>query len=78
MATKTARFWADDNGMICCEDHAGMYLTHCIEAQPKARVHRTPRGTYELMTKQDVIDFQAFIDARLGGGSICEICRDQK
>lgn len=77
MTTTTTTYWCDDNGTVYCEDHAGNYLRCAIKNNPAAREHHTPLGTWERMTAQDVVDFQAFIDARLGGGSVCEQCRDR-
>lgn len=75
--TKTARYWANDNGAICCEKHAGAYLTYAIEEHPNAKEHHTPLGTYELMTDEEVTDFENFINEEIGGRSICETCRYQ-
>lgn len=77
MSTTTVRYWTDDNGAITCEAHAGNYLTCGIAASPKATEHHTPLGTFELLTDDEVVEFQAFLDERLGGGSPCETCRDR-
>lgn len=70
MTTKTTtRYWANDNGAVCCEAHAGCYLQSEIEARPRAKSHRTPLGTYELLDSLDV----AVLNAEFG--EVCETCR---
>lgn len=72
MATTTAtRFWVNDNGAICCEEHAGMYLTYAIKDRPNAKVHETPLGTYELMTDEEIHEFLQYTE----GKPVCETCR---
>lgn len=72
MTTTTARFWANDNGAICCQDHAGHYLSSAISARPRAKTHRTPLGTYELLNNLEV----TFLSTEYG--EICENCRSAR
>lgn len=69
ITTIKSKYWSDDNGAICCETHAGAYLTASIGAKPKAKSHRTPLGTYELMSEDDVTYFITEC------GEPCETCR---
>lgn len=76
MTTKTSHFWENDNGTIYCEEHAGNYLRCGIKAEPKAKTHHTPLGTWTLMSRQDVTDFEAFLLDHYGREvSCCEGCR---
>lgn len=71
MTTKTTtRYWANDNGSICCDDHAGAYLTAAMEARPRAKAHRTPLGTWEQLTTLEVTFMRADF-----GVELCETCR---
>lgn len=69
--TTSTRHWFNDNGSICCEEHAGSYLTAAIEARPRAKSHRTPLGTWELMPADEVAEFLQYTE----GKPVCETCR---
>ena len=66
--TTTTRHFSDDNGALCCEKHAGAYLTASIKQKPKAKTYKTPLGTYMEVTQDDV----AFFIAEFGYA--CETC----
>lgn len=69
--TYTTRLWANDNGAIVCEEHAGAYLRSAIEARPKARTHKTPLGTNYMMTDAEVAEFMEACEVTV----VCESCR---
>ena len=70
--------WADDNGNMVCENHAGMYLTGAIKQRPKAKSHRTPLGTWELLTAAEVAEMSELLAGMYGeGAAVCESCRFQ-
>ena len=70
----TTQLWCNDNGAICCTEHAGSYLRSAITARPKARTHRTPLGTWEQMTFGDIADFIN----ETGMKVLCETCQDAR
>lgn len=61
--------WTDGGGTILCSPHAGNYLTSAIDARPRARTHRTPLGTWDLMTSEEVAVLRLEF-----GPLICETC----
>lgn len=70
------RYWCDDNGALTCEDHAGSYLRASISASPRKRTHRTPLGTWELLTADEVAEMQTLFDewGITGRTEVCEMC----
>ena len=54
MITTTQRLWVSDNGDVTCDNHAGVYLSSAIKNHSKARVHRTPLGTFASYTIEDI------------------------
>ena len=75
MTTKTRTYWENDNGAIACEEHVGAYMTAEIAANPKAKTHRTPIGTFYRMTAADVADFEALMAQYGDRPECCETCR---
>jgi hypothetical protein len=67
--TTTTRHYENDNGMICCEKHAGVYLTEALAQNPNAEVIDTPADTWYLMHPAEVQDFAHTY------GTPCETCR---
>ena len=63
------RLFVNDNGAICCENHAGQYLKSAITQRPKAKKHKTPIGTFEQLASQDADILSAEF------GELCESCR---
>lgn len=50
MTTNTANtktVWIHDGGTVACATHGGGYLAAAIKANPRKRIHRTPRGSWE-------------------------------
>jgi hypothetical protein len=43
--------------MSLCNEHAGDYLHSAIQSKPNAKTHRTPMGTWERLTDEDVTYF---------------------
>lgn len=54
MTTITTDIYLDDNGRCTCADHAGEYLAASLKANPGAQFHRTPLGTWERFTADDI------------------------
>jgi hypothetical protein len=50
-------YWTNDGGMSLCNEHAGDYLHSAIQSKPNAKTHRTPMGTWERLTDEDVTYF---------------------
>jgi hypothetical protein len=58
--------YLNDNGRCTCADHAGEYLRTSIMEKPNAQFHKTPLGTWEKFSADDI---------RLFGDEInCEEC----
>lgn len=69
------RYWCDDNGMLTCEDHAGSYLRSAITASPRRTSHRTPLGTWELLTADEVTEMRnLFSEYGTNRTEVCEMC----
>ena len=69
------RYWCDDNGALTCENHAGSYLRASISASPRKRTHRTPLGTWELLTDDEVAEMRdLFRESIPGRTEVCEMC----
>ncbi len=62
----TNHLYLDDNGRATCADHAGAYLKTSILSIPDAQFHKTPLGTWERFTADDIRLF--------GDGIDCETC----
>jgi hypothetical protein len=46
--------YLNDNGRCTCPDHAGEYLRKSIEEKPDAQYHKTPLGTWERFSVEDI------------------------
>ena len=75
MKIKTRTYWENDNGAIYCENHLGSYMTAAITANPKARTHHTPLGTWYRLTATEIADFQAYMTEHQSNPECCETCR---
>ena len=67
--TTNITYWFNTTtGEQLCPDHSGAYLTASITAKPKAKSHKTPLGTWKIVSAEDV----AFFTAEYG--NCCEQC----
>lgn len=62
--------WSNDNGEISCAEHGGSYLRSAIAARPRSRAHRTPLGTWERLTREDLAELERMVGRPIG----CETC----
>lgn len=62
----TDHLYIHDDGRCTCAKHAGAELATSIKYNPTAQFHRTPRGTWERFTVNDIRLFCTDID--------CEEC----
>ena len=71
MSTKTASLYINDNGMVCCIDHAGSYLSSEYRHAPERDLYRTPLGSWERIDDTFVDEWVAIV----GATPKCEMCR---
>lgn len=45
------RLWANINGAVRCQSHAGSYLKSAVAAHPKRTQHVTPLDVWEQFTE---------------------------
>ena len=64
-------YFANDNGQITCEEHAGRYLSQALEVDRTASQHWTPLGTWLRLTPADVAELGEALETT----TICETCR---
>jgi hypothetical protein len=71
MTTTTSSLYINDNGMICCIDHAGSYLSSEYRHAPERDLYRTPLGSWERIDDTFVDEWVAIV----GATPNCEMCR---
>jgi len=71
MKTTTSSLYINDNGMICCIDHAGSYLSSEYRHAPERDLYRTPLGSWERIDDTFVDEWVAIV----GATPNCEMCR---
>jgi hypothetical protein len=75
MTTNTRTYWENDNGAIYCQEHLGGYMRAATEANPTARTHHTPLGTFYRLTKDDLAEITHALTELNMGPECCETCR---
>jgi hypothetical protein len=72
MTTETATsLYINDNGMICCIDHAGSYLSSEYRHAPERDLYRTPLGSWERIDTAFTVEWTDIV----GNAPQCEMCR---
>jgi hypothetical protein len=71
MTTTTSSLYINDNGMICCIDHAGSYLSSEYRHAPERDLYRTPLGSWERIDDTFVDEHVAIV----GATPNCDMCR---
>jgi hypothetical protein len=71
MQTATASLYVNNNGMICCIDHGGSYLSSEYRHAPERATYLTPLDSWERIDADYAQEWTRLV----GTAPTCEMCR---
>jgi hypothetical protein len=71
MNTMTASLYVNNNGMTCCIDHGGSYLSSEYQHAPERNTYVTPLDHWERVDEDYATEWTAIV----GAAPKCEMCR---
>ena len=71
MQTATQSLYINQNGMICCVQHGGLYLRSEYDHAPERFAYTTPIESWEQVDAAFIRDWNAIT----GSDPACEMCR---